>query len=55
MKIRPAVLLGELILGAGGILLVLGGHIEGAVGVFGIIGATMHKLVDSEEKSDINS
>ncbi len=52
MKIRPAILLGKLILGVGGILLVIGGHIEGAVGVFGIIGVTMHKLVESEERTD---
>ena len=48
MKIRPQVLAGEILLAAIGILLVLNSHFEGAVGVAGIIGTTMHKLVESD-------
>lgn len=50
IKIRPAVLLGELILGAIGIILALNGHLEGALGVAGIIGSTLSKAFESEEK-----
>ena len=46
MKIRLQVLVGEVTLGALALLLAWNGHIEGAVGIAGIIGATLDKLVD---------
>lgn len=52
IKIRPAVLLGEIILGTIGVILALAGHWEGAIGVAGIIGTTLNKAFESEEKSD---
>jgi len=50
IKIRPAILLGEIVLGTMGTILALNGHMEGAIGVAGIIGSTLSKLADSEEK-----
>ena len=50
IKVRPAVLLGEVILGVIGTILALAGHWEGAIGVAGIIGATLSKAFESEEK-----
>lgn len=52
IKVRPAVLLGELVLAAIGVILALKGHYEGAIAVAGLIGTTMSKLVESEEKTD---
>ena len=52
IKIRPAILLGELILGALGLVMALNSHWEGAVGVAGIIGSTLSKAWESEEKTD---
>ena len=54
IKIRPAILLGESVLGAVGIILALAGHWEGAIGIAGIIGTTLSKLVESEEKGGNN-
>ncbi len=50
-KVRLSILLGEAVLGAIGICLVIVGHYEGALGVAGLIGTTMHKMVESEEKT----
>jgi hypothetical protein len=52
IKVRPAILLGELVLGTVAIILALGGQHEGAIGVAGIIGTTMHKAFESEEKGE---
>lgn len=46
MKIKPQVFLGEVILAVIAVMLVLNSHFEGAVGIAGIIGATMDKLVE---------
>jgi len=46
MKVRPQVFLGEVILAIIAIMLVLNGHFEGAVGIAGMVAATMDKLVD---------
>jgi len=46
VKIKPQVFLGEIILAIIAVLLILNGHFEGAVGIAGIIGATMDKLVE---------
>ena len=55
MRIRPAVLLGELLLGIIVALAMLWGFKEVALaGVVGIC-SLLPKLVDSEEKTDINS
>lgn len=51
VRIRPAILLGELVLGSIGVILALAGHFEGALGVAGIIGTTLNKAFESEEKS----
>ena len=48
MKIRISVLLGEVLIGAIAILLIYNGHFEGAVGIAGIIGATMDKIIEKE-------
>ena len=48
MKIRISVLLGEVLIGAIAILLIFHGHFEGAVGIAGIIGATMDKIIEKE-------
>ena len=48
MKIRISVLLGEILLGAIAILLILNSHFEGAVGIAGIIGSTMDKVIEKE-------
>jgi hypothetical protein len=50
IKIRPAILLGELVLGIGFVVLCVAGHFEAAIGVAGIIGTTLRGLVESEEK-----
>lgn len=50
IKIRPAILLGELVLGIIGAILALNSHWEGAIGVAGIIGTTLNKAFESEEK-----
>lgn len=47
MKIRPQVFLGEVILAVIAIMLVLNAHFEGAVGIAGMVAATMDKLVDN--------
>lgn len=47
MKIRPQVLVGEIVLGAVAIILALNGEIEGALGCVAVIGATMKELVES--------
>jgi len=49
IKIRPAILLGELVLGTIGVILALNLHWEGTIGVAGIIGTMMSKIVESEE------
>lgn len=46
MKIRIAVLLGECFVGAMGILFILNGHFEGAMGCAGLIAATMDKVIE---------
>ncbi len=46
MRIRISVLLGESMLGAIAILLVFNGHFEGAVGIAGMIAATMDKVIE---------
>jgi len=46
MKVRISVLLGEIMLGAIAILLILNGHFEGAVGIAGMIAATMDKVIE---------
>jgi len=50
IKIRPAILLGEFVLGVIGTILALNSHWEGAIGVAGIIGTTLNKAFESEEK-----
>lgn len=50
IKIRPAILLGEIVLGIIGTILALANHWEGAIGVAGIIGTTLNKAFESEEK-----
>lgn len=50
IKIRPSILVGECVLAAVAIILALQGYVEATLGVVGIIGTTMHKLVESEEK-----
>jgi hypothetical protein len=52
IKIRPAILLGEFILGIIGTLLAYQGHYEGALGVVGVIGSTLNKAFESEEKGE---
>ena len=51
MKIRIAVWLGEAGLIALAVILAVNSHIEGAIGVAGIIGATMDKVVEREPKN----
>ena len=46
VKIRPQVFLGEVILAIIAVMLILNGHFEGAVGIAGIVGSTMDKLVE---------
>jgi len=46
MKIRTSVVLGEVLIGTMGILLILNGHFEGAVGLAGLIAATMDKVIE---------
>jgi len=48
-KIKPQVLIGELMLGAIAIILVMNGHYEGAIGIAGVIGTTMKELIHSAE------
>ncbi len=48
MKIRISVLLGEVLIGAIAILLVFNGHFEGAIGIAGMIAATMDKVIEKE-------
>lgn len=55
IKIRPAILLGEIILGIGLCFAVYIKNIEAVLGIVGILGATMSKLVESEEKTDGNN
>jgi len=50
MKIRPSILVGEVMLGAIAIICATNGWVEATLGITGIIGTTMHKLVESEEK-----
>lgn len=50
-RVRLSILFGELVLGTIACWLVYAGHFEGAVGVAGLIGTTMHKMVESEEKT----
>ena len=50
IKIRPAILLGEMVLGVIGVVLAINQHWEGAIGVAGIIGTTLQKAFESEEK-----
>ena len=50
-KVRLSILFGELVLGTIAGMLCYYGHFEGAVGVAGLIGTTMHKMVESEEKT----
>jgi len=52
IKIRPAILLGELVLGTALIVVACNGEIEAALGIGGFIAATMSKLVESEEKGE---
>ena len=55
MKIRPAVLLGEIILGVICALAMYLNFKEVAVAAIVGITALLPKLVDSEEKTDLNS
>ena len=49
-KLRPTILLGQAILGAAMIMLAIDGHVEAAIGIAGIIGLTMQKIIDLEGK-----
>jgi len=51
IKIRPSIIIGELVLGTALVYAIINGSIEAVLGIAGIIGTTMSKLVESEEKS----
>lgn len=53
VKIRPAVLLGEFVMGTIACLAIVYGDVEIAVGAVTGIAATIHKLVESEEKGEL--
>lgn len=50
IKIRPAILLGEIVLGIALVYASISGNIEAVLGIAGIMGTMMFKLVESEEK-----
>ena len=52
VKIRPSILLGEAVLAAVGIVALVYGYVEVATAAVTGIAATIHKLVESEEKHD---
>jgi uncharacterized membrane protein YGL010W len=52
IRIRPAILLGEAVLAALGVVALVYGHVEVATAAVTGIAATIHKLVESEEKHD---
>lgn len=54
IRIRPVALLGELVLGTIGIIMGVNGAYTEAGAVAAIIGLTMHKAIESEEKTDGN-
>ena len=49
MRIRPQVLTGEIIIAIIGILLVINGAYEGAIGCAAIIGTTMKEIIADKE------
>lgn len=52
LKIRPVPLLGEIVLGTMGIFMVINQAYVEAGAVAAIIGLTMQKAIESEEKGD---
>lgn len=52
IKVRPVALLGEIVLGGIGLICAWNHAWTEAVAVAGLIGVTMNKAIESEEKGD---